>query len=189
MTTWPTVMVTGHRPNHFTHAQQTWVRQALLDLAVRLRDRRGMTTGISGMATGSDLWWADAVVKAGVRLEAHVPFGGQESTWPSDDRHEYHRLLSKAVRIPPPTGTYAKGSFHRRNHAMVRASDQAVVVWRHGDRGGTWATLKYALSLGLRPLWVNPDAQLIEWPTVEGWRQLVVPQPRARTGQRVGRAG
>lgn len=74
MTTWPIVMVTGHRPQHLSPGVRPWVRAELERLALKLRDEHGTATGISGMAVGADLWWADAVVKAGLRLWAHVPF-------------------------------------------------------------------------------------------------------------------
>jgi hypothetical protein len=74
---WPTVMVAGHRPQHLHPNVRPWIRAELDRLAVKLRIEHGTTVGISGMAAGADLWWADAVVRAGLHLHAHVPFPQQ----------------------------------------------------------------------------------------------------------------
>jgi uncharacterized phage-like protein YoqJ len=181
VTAWPTVMVTGHRPKHFTPTQQSWVREELVRLAVKLRDERGMTTGISGMAIGSDLWWADSVVKAGVRLEAHIPFTGQADSWPKDQHREYVRLLGLAADTVTYESAFTMQSFHQRNYGMIHSSSQVVGIWRRGATGGTLSTLKYALSLGYRPVWVNPDERVVEWPTVDAWREIVVRRPLGRS--------
>lgn len=88
MTAWPTVMVTGHRPKYLSPNSRAWVRAELARLAVQLRDFHGMTCGISGMALGSDQWWAEAVLAAGVGLEAHVPFPQQPDKWRDEDKAE-----------------------------------------------------------------------------------------------------
>lgn len=60
----PRVALTGHRPQGLSPSARDWVPLELERLAVKLRDQHGMRVGISGMALGSDIWWAQATVFA-----------------------------------------------------------------------------------------------------------------------------
>lgn len=180
---WPTVMVTGHRPQHLDPACHAWVRAELARLAVKVRDEHATTTGISGMALGADLWWADAVVKAGLKLWAHVPFPQQPAKWRPGDRAEWERLCRVAHRLKTYGGYYDVRTLHARNEGMVdaTAADQGMViaVWVYGKHGGTCEAIRYALSKGMRPTWVDPVRQRTWWPTTAEW-QDALPEPRRR---------
>lgn len=176
----PSVMVAGHRPKHITPAAHDWVRSELNRLAGKLRDGHGTTTGVSGMALGADLWWADAVHRAGLQLHAHVPFPQQSAKWKPEDQAEWWRLLGLATK----TITYGTGYDVRlleaRNRGMIHASAQTVAVWVYGRPGATRATLEYAVSRGRRPIWVDPESRRTIWPAIEVWRRLLAPQARRR---------
>jgi hypothetical protein len=172
--TWTRVMVTGHRPQHLHPTVRPWVQVELERLAVKLRD------GVSGMALGCDLWWADAVVRAGLRLAAHVPFPQQPAKWRPEDQAEWWRLLGHAVQTVTYGSSYDVRLLHARNRGMVDGSDQVVAVWVYGKKGGTHAALEYAVQRGRRPIWVDPESQRTIWPAADVWRQLLAPQPRRR---------
>ncbi|GIE97341.1 hypothetical protein [Paractinoplanes rishiriensis] len=177
---WPRVMVTGHRSEHLDPVARAWVPGELRRLAAGLRADRGTTTGVSGMAIGADLWWADAVVDAGLRLEAHVPFPQQPDGWTPADRAEWERLLGHAAHVV----TYGTG-FHvrhllARNWGMVQRSDQVVAVWVRGRPGGTRSAIEYAVRRGLRPLWVDPVARVTTWPSVDSWWRMLAQKARPR---------
>lgn len=161
MTAWPTVMVTGHRPQHLTIPARPWVRSELDRLAVKLRDEYGTTVGVSGMAVGADLWWADAVVRAGLRLHAHVPFPQQPDRWRDEDRAEWVRLLGLASH----TETYGTGFsvrlLHARNDGMIKACTAAIAV--HDPRktdGGTASAVRKLLDAGRPIIHVDPVARM-----------------------------
>jgi hypothetical protein len=128
MTTWPTVMVTGHRPQHLSPSVHDWVRFELHRLAVKLRAEHGMTTGISGMAIGADLWWADALISNGIPLWAHVPFPQQSDRWRVEDRDDWARLCRVAHKLTTYGGYYDVKTLHARNDGMIRVSAAAIAV-------------------------------------------------------------
>lgn len=175
---WPTVMVTGHRPQHLHPDARLLVRSELARLACKLRDERGTTVGVSGMAIGADLWWADAVVSHRMDLHAHVPFPQQPNKWREDDKAEWSRLLGLAVHTETYGLRYSVELLHARNRGMVRASDQCLAVWVEGKDGGTRACLEYAVRRGMRPIWVDPVARRTWWPSVETWRAVLAPSRR-----------
>jgi len=177
---WPTVMVAGHRPKHLTPVAQTWVRAELNRLAGKLREGHGTTTAISGMTLGADLWWADAAVRAGLRVHAHLPYPQQAAKWKPEDQAEWWRLLGLATKTLTYGTGHDEGLLHARKRGMVHASAQTVAVWVYGKSGGTRTALEYAVGRGRRPIWVDPETRRTIWPDIEVWRRLLAPQPRRR---------
>jgi hypothetical protein len=173
MTTWPMVMVTGHRPQHLRPADRGWVRSELDRLAVKLRDEHGTTTGVSGMALGADQWWADAVVRAGLHLEAHVPFPQQPDRWLAPDQREWRRLLGHASQTVTYGTGYGLHLLRKRNCGMVDISSAVIGVWLAGKVSGTSHALRYALDRGHRPIWVDPETRRTLWPSIETWETML----------------
>lgn len=160
MTTWPTVMVTGHRPQHLSPSVHDWVRFELNRLAVKLRAEHGMTTGISGMAIGADLWWADALVTNGIPLWAHVPFPQQPDRWTAENRVEWQRLLGLAVKTTTYGPDFDVKLLHARNDGMLREANAVISVLLPGKTsGGTASAVRKATALGLPIIHINPEAR------------------------------
>jgi hypothetical protein len=157
MTAWPTVMVTGHRPQHLRPDVRPWVRAELDRLAGKLHTQHGTITGISGMALGADLWWADAVVKAGLRLWAHVPFPQQPDPWSGEDRAEWRRLLGRAALTTTYGPDFDVKLLHARNAGMIKVCDAAIGVWLPGKTtGGTASAVRKLTALDVPIIHVNP---------------------------------
>ena len=160
--TWPAVSATGHRPQHLTPAAQEWVRGELQRIVVKLRDEHGMTTGISGMALGTDMWWAAHLVGAGVDLWAHIPFPQQADPWRLADRAEWERLLRVAKKVTTYGGYYEVKTLHARNDGMLKASDLVVAVHDPAKTtGGTASAVRKATAAGLPIIHVNPAARTV----------------------------
>lgn len=154
-------MVTGHRPQHLRPDARDWVRAELERLALKLRDECGTTTGVSGMALGADLWWADTVVRAGLRLEAHVPFPQQADKWGEGDRAEWSRLCRVAWRLKTYGGYYDVKMLHVRNDGMIQASDAAIAVWDPANTtGGTASTVRKLTALRRPIVHLNPATRV-----------------------------
>ena len=160
MTIWPTVMVTGHRPQHLHPSARPWVRAELDRLALKLRDVYGTTVGVSGMALGADLWWADTVVRAGLRLAAHVPFPQQHDKWGEDDKAEWLRLCRAADTVKTYGGYYDVKTLHARNDGMIKVSAAAIACWDPRKKsGGTSSAVRKLTGLGLPIIHVNPETR------------------------------
>jgi uncharacterized phage-like protein YoqJ len=157
---WPTVMVTGHRPQHLHPSVRPWVRSELERLALKVRDEYGTTVGISGMAIGADLWWADAVVKAGLRLSAHVPFPQQPEPWSPDNRAEWQRLIGHAAWTTTYGADFDVRLLHARNDGMIREAGAAIAVYdQRKTEGGTASAVRKLITAGLPIIHVNPETQ------------------------------
>jgi uncharacterized phage-like protein YoqJ len=158
---WPAVMVTGHRPQHLHPSLRPWVRSELERLALKMRDEYAMTVGISGMALGPDQWWADAVVEAGLKLWAHVPFPQQPDKWTEDDKAEWSRLCQLADTVKTYGGYYDVKTLHARNDGMIREADAAIAVYdQRKTEGGTASAVRKLARLGLPIIHVNPEARI-----------------------------
>ena len=168
MTGLPVVAATGHR--HLPSASMPWLRAELRRVAVKLRDEHGATIGISGMALGGDMEWADAVGAAGVDLHAYVPFEGQELLWRPKDQERWQALIGKAavVRVlagAPAGHRDAVRLLHARNDAMLAAASAVVAVWSPAERGGgTFTCVQKAARRGMPVVHVNPVARVVHGP-------------------------
>lgn len=190
---WSTVMVTGHRPQDIPADAQAWVRERLDAAAVWLRDERGMTTGITGMALGSDMWWADSLHRAGVPYIAHIPFPQQPDPWRCRNPQavaEWHRLRALAASVVPygdlaglaehARKRVAIKLLHERNDGMLaaiaRAGGAVLAVWCPSKRdGGTFSAVKKAHQMRLPVILVNPEARTTAMPSPDRLTELLYP--------------
>lgn len=153
--TYPTVMVTGHRPQHMSEAQRLFARAELDRLAQKLVDERGMRVGISGMAIGADTDWCFAVLAAGAALWSYVPFEQQADKWSIAQRDEWYYLRRRAARELVLDDHYSVAGLHARNDRMLADSDLVVACWDPTKSGGTASCVQKARRLGRPIIHVN----------------------------------
>ncbi len=165
MPTWPTVAATGHRPQHLPPDCHAWVRTELDRVARKLAAQHGTTTAVTGMALGTDLWWAAAAHRAGLALWAHVPYPEQPARWPAVRRAEYTRILALAGRVTVYGPTYGVHLLHTRNAGMLTVADAVVAVLRTGvTNGGAAGTVRLAQRMGLPIIRLYPDRRVVVGP-------------------------
>ena len=163
--TWPTVAATGHRPQHLDPGQRAWVRAELRRVVLKLRDQHGLQVGISGMAIGTDLWWADELVRADVALWAHVPFPQQWEPWLPVQRDEWHRLHDLAAKVTTYGDRYDVRLLHARNDGMLAAANAVVAVHKAGKTtGGTASAVQKARQRGLPVVNIDPERRTVTGP-------------------------
>ena len=114
----------------------------------------GVRHYISGMASGGDLYFCEAVLTLRaehpeVTLEAAIPFEGQAGKWPAALRRRYERLMTECDYRTVISREYTPGCMMRRNRYMVDASAWLIAAY-NGAAGGTRATLLYAIRQGLQ---------------------------------------
>lgn len=141
---WVRAAVTGHREHLLTEPGiSEWVQGELARVAGKLAAEHGTQVAISGMATGADLWWADAAHEAGLALWAYQPNPEQTARWRPDQIAEHQRLLDLAARRVIVGGRPDKRFNHDRNALMM--SDGDVIISVRDPRittGGTVAALR-----------------------------------------------
>ncbi len=113
----------------------------------------GVRHYICGMANGCDMYFGEAVLelrsrRAGVVLEAAVPYEGQAERWPEGLRLRYGRLLGECDYYTLVSREFSPGCYQRRNHYMVDSSAVLIAAY-DGRPGGTMSTLLYAMRQGL----------------------------------------
>lgn len=159
------VMVTGHR-NIGTPASQCWVKERMEAIVESLSaGRYRMDVGISGMAMGADMMWADAVLAAGAELWAFIPFRGQELLWPDRFRDHYQGLRRMAAKEIVFGDHYDKRLYHARNDAMLAEADAVVAVWdRRRGTGGTVSVVEKAKKASKLVFVIDPAAREAFYP-------------------------
>jgi hypothetical protein len=182
-------MVTGHRPQHLPADSHDWIRGELHRIAAKLRDQHGTTCGITGMALGSDMWWANSLHRAAVPYVAHIPFPEQPDPWRGkqpDAVAEWHRLRAQAANehvygnLDGLTGDARKRRavqlLHERNAGMIAASDAVIAVWQRGKRsGGTYSALVKAHQVGMPVVLVDVRSRFVTVPSPRRLSTLLHP--------------
>ena len=161
---------TGHRPGHFSFGYQedhpdcvrlkTAIGQAVSSLV-----GRGVTTFISGMAQGVDLWAAQAVLRQREKQEdlwliAVQPFLGQADRWPESLRQAYDDILFSSDERLCLHPAYTPSCMMERNRWMVDHAEVLLAVYDGSASGGTAATVRYAQSRK-REIWLLDPKTLL----------------------------
>lgn len=140
------VMFTGHRP-HVLGASVGWVETEIVRVANKLYDGGLLGVGLSGLALGSDTWWAESVLRLGVELHAYVPFPQQADRWAEKDKSCYETLLSRATKIITIGASPNSRHYHERNALMVRDANICVAAYRPSlSKTGTGSTVHKILA-------------------------------------------
>lgn len=147
---------TGHRPQFLPWGDREEEKRCLavkeqLHQAVWKAYEEGYRHFICGMALGCDFYFGEEVVKLKaldpqVRLEAAIPYPEQAGNWSQRDRLRHRRLLEQCDVETVVQQTYTKGCMIRRNQYMVDHAQRLIAIYNGKCRGGTYATIRYALD-------------------------------------------
>ncbi len=160
---------TGHRPSHFAFGYQEahpdCIRiKSAIGLAISSLADRGVTTFISGMAQGVDLWAAREVLKQqgqkDLRLITVQPCSNQADRWSESFRYEYNEILLLSDERVCLHETYTPYCMMERNRWMVDHADILLAVYDGGSSGGTASTVRYAQSKK-REIWLLDPKTLL----------------------------
>ena len=148
-----TCCVTGHR---VIPAEKNAIIQSRLREEVMEAISRGFTHFISGFAPGVDLMFSEIVVElktsSPITLEAAIPCPDRIKT------HEetFQRLIKCCDEVIVHSDHYFRGCHMLRNRYMVDRSAMVIAVWDGRNRGGTAATIRYAIRK-------NVDIRIIQY--------------------------
>jgi uncharacterized phage-like protein YoqJ len=168
-----TCCFTGHRPIKFHYGYDEehpdCVRlKEVLTVEIEKMRKKGVTTFLSGMAMGVDIWCAEIILNLKqtypneeIHLIAVIPHEGQANRWSIEYRERYFNILERADETTTLQTQYTKGCMQARNHYMVNASDHIIAVL-NGESGGTKYTVDYAVEQGLDTVVINPDTLKVD---------------------------
>jgi hypothetical protein len=157
---------TGHRELH--SGDPAWLADRLPQACTWLRDTAGMQYGISGMALGFDMDWAEAILDARMKLCVVIPFLAQPDRWSRAQRTRWQKLRAAADRehilgqIPDDLTGRRRGAvvnrlLFDRNHFMCDHAGALITDWEPGRfGGGTTECLFYASQRTMPGVWLDP---------------------------------
>ena len=159
---------TGYRPTklHYGYDEEhPDCLQLKVKLAVEIEQMRkkGVTTFLSGMAQGTDIWCMEILLDLKraypdevIRLIAVLPHEGQANRWSEEYRERYFQILAQADDVVTLQVHYTKDCMFKHNRYLVDSSAHLIAVY-NGEKGGTQYTVDYATKKGLDIVTINPD--------------------------------
>ena len=164
---------TGHRPRKFSwkydeaDSRCVALKAVLAEQITALVDA-GFTQFLSGMAEGTDVWSALAVLSLReqnptTKLHCILPCKEQADKWAASSRDLYHSILDRADSIVYISRTYYKNCMLDRNRFLVDHAAALLAVYNGERRGGTAATMRYAQKVGCEIIVIDPITRLISY--------------------------
>ena len=122
-------------------------------------------TLVTGMALGVDTVFWEVAAKLrksnkNIKIEAAVPFVGQEKKWTHESQKQYKQMLSESDKVTTVSeGGFATYKMMARNRYMVNKSDIVIAVICK-ETGGTAQCVKYAKEHNKVVIEINPQTIL-----------------------------
>lgn len=155
------ISCTGHRPDKLPNKETgyklpnptyNFICQQIEKILLELKPEKG----ISGMALGSDQYFANICLKLNIPLIAAIPFKGQELAWTVSSQKIYYQLLKKASQqIIVCEGSYSSEKMQIRNEYLVDHCDILMAVFNGEKSGGTYKCIKYAESIHKKIIYIK----------------------------------
>lgn len=145
------VSFTGHRSGRISQPMLTIFAGMVME--IKRLYVSGYRNFFSGMAEGSDLVFAKAVVAArnefpDIRLVVVIPFREQSARYFVTNKSLYASLLKEADKTIVLSENYHKGCFHRRNDFLVKHAAIMLAYWDGKPYGGTYYTVRKTIESG-----------------------------------------
>ena len=161
-----TCAFTGHRPSNF-HFGYDEEHQDALKLKVTMAMQiaalidNGVTTFLTGMALGVDMWGAEIVLalkpqKPSLRLIAALPCETQAERWSAEQRERYFNILAACDETVYISRHYTSNCMFLRNRWLVDHANFVLAVYNGQEKGGTAYTLRYAYSQQRAVIVIDP---------------------------------
>jgi uncharacterized phage-like protein YoqJ len=142
------LMVSGHRIEKLLNYDIEWIKDSI-DTVVQNLMLDGVSYGMSGMASGVDLWFCAACVKNKLPYSACIPFDEQaeymDESWAAL-RQQYIQMAVNVMQV--------------KNSRMTEDCQWAVVVW-DGNKGGTHNCFQQLLEYNKNIVWIIPNRKKI----------------------------
>lgn len=158
---------TGHRPKAFSFSydeESEGFNRLKNDLSriVLVLYQKGVTEFYTGMAEGSDIWFAEAVLKLkelfdDVNLHSIIPFPNQKDSMSNGFKKRYENIIKKAADVTCTSPSYNKDCFKVRNYSLVDHSHVVIAIYdKENSRSGTGQTYRYAQRQNKKIILLDP---------------------------------
>ncbi len=167
------ISITGHRPNGlpkeygYNLNNEAWTKlkeyiEVTIEECYKYATQNEELTLVSGMALGVDTAFWEVAAKLrknnqNIRIEAALPFVGQEKKWTEKSQKQYKKMLSESDKVTIVSeGGFATYKMMARNRYMVNKSDIIIAVICK-ETGGTAQCIKYAKEHNKLIIEINPQ--------------------------------
>lgn len=167
------ISITGHRPNGlpkeygYNLNNEAWTKlkeyiEATIEECYKYATPNEELTLVTGMALGVDTAFWEVAAKLrknnqNIRIEAALPFVGQEKKWTEKSQKQYKKMLSESDKVTIVSeGGFATYKMMARNRYMVNKSDIIIAVICK-ETGGTAQCIKYAKEHNKLIIEINPQ--------------------------------
>ena len=148
----------GHRPEKLPWREDESDPRCL-ELKTRIAaalDRaydKGYRNFLCGMARGCDWYFCEQVIqlrkrRAGVYLEAAIPYPEHGNGWSEENRRRYQTLLAACDEQFMVSTHYHRGCLQKRDRYIVDHASLLIAAF-NGQPGGTQYTMRYAIRQGI----------------------------------------
>ena len=157
---------TGHRPKKLPWGYNEMdirciaLKKKILEQITRLISI-GYTDFLSGMAEGTDIWAAQAILSLkrenpALKLRCILPCEGQANFWSDSAQKLYFSILKQADEVVYVSREYSKDCMLKRNRYLVDHANCLLAVYNGEWRGGTAMTVRYAQRLEKEVIILDP---------------------------------
>lgn len=139
------ISITGHRPNGlpkeygYNLNNEAWTKlkeyiEVTIEECYKYATPNEKLTLVTGMALGVDTVFWEVAAKLrksnkNIKIEAAVPFVGQEKKWTHESQKQYKQMLSESDKVTTVSeGGFATYKMMARNRYMVNKSDIIIAV-------------------------------------------------------------
>lgn len=167
------ISITGHRPNGlpkeygYNLNNEAWTKlkeyiEVTIKECYKYATLNEELTLVTGMALGVDTVFWEVAAKLrksnkNIKIEAAVPFVGQEKKWTLESQKQYKQMLSESNKVTIVSeGGFATYKMMARNRYMVNKSDIVIAVICK-ETGGTAQCVKYAKEHNKVVIEINPQ--------------------------------
>lgn len=167
------ICITGHRPNGLPREygynlnNEAWSKlkeyiEITIQESYKFATPNEELTLVTGMALGVDTaFWeiANEMRKnnPNIKIEAALPFVGQEKKWTEESQKQYKKMLSESDKVTIVSeGEFATYKMMARNRYMVNKSDIVITVICK-KTGGTANCVNYAKKHNKLVIEINPN--------------------------------
>ena len=138
-------LISGHRLFKLKSYNCDWIKDAIEQSLVELP----ISVGLSGMASGVDLWFCQKCLDNKIPYIACIPFDEQQDLVEEDEKVIRIDLIQNASQI-----------WKIRNSHMIEKCDCGIVVF-DGNKGGTHNVFQQLVENKKPFVWINPVSEKI----------------------------
>lgn len=122
----------------------------------------GVTTFLTGMSLGADMWGAELVLACkkrypNLKLIAALPCETQADRWSCEQRERYFSILAECDETVYISRHFSSDCMAKRNRWLIDHALFVLAVYNGAPRGSTAAAVRYVCDQRRAVVFINPD--------------------------------